>query len=249
MATPQNFQVDAGRTVDLPVTLTNQSGSALDLTGATLVWEVASGVGSPAVITKSSDNPLEIEITNTVGGLATIHIVAADTVELGGSIYAHSMVVTGADGSESTVFDGFVSINASLVPTPPSADPGVVLSVDQFRAIFRSFRDTDKYSDAEVSYWISQAILALDVNRWGQFYDQGLRLYVAHMLAVNGWAETRSGGLVGSGIVSSRSVGGVSVGYDNQFGSEEGAGNWNMTVWGQQYIRLAKLAGSGGYQL
>ncbi|MBX9696911.1 MAG: DUF4054 domain-containing protein [Alphaproteobacteria bacterium] len=47
----------------------------------------------------------------------------------------------------------------------------------------------------------------------------------------------------------SKSVGGVSVGYDSTAQSEKDAGWWNRTTYGQQFIRLVRIFGAGAIQL
>jgi hypothetical protein len=179
--------------------------------------------------------------TTTTTGYVSSHLVGT---MVNGCSYAITAVATVTDGR---VLARSSDIDCEL---DPEADDGTdVLSIAEFRASLPAFTDASKYPDPAVAYWISQAALALDPIRWGQFYSQGLRLYVAHMLAINYMAGRVSGAPVGSGVPSSRSVGGVSVSYDTQFGAEEDAGNWNLTIWGSQFIRLARQAGSGQIQL
>jgi hypothetical protein len=88
--------------------------------------------------------------------------------------------------------------------------------------------------------------------RWGQFYNTGLRLYVAHNLALERQAarQAASGGApMGSGVISGRSVGPASVSYDTQFGSENDGGNYNLTTYGSRFLRYLRMAGMGPVQV
>jgi len=144
------------------------------------------------------------------------------------------------------------------------------LTVDQFRDDFPAFADANRFPDEEVQYWIDQAVSppnispAIDPVRWGQFYDLGLRLWVAHNLAVEDMMVQRAGPpgegsgpggrygyspLVGSGVAASKSVNGVSISYDNAFGQTENAGWWGLTPWGNQYLYYLRLAGSAPIHL
>mgnify|MGYP005850182411 FL=1 len=77
-------------------------------------------------------------------------------------------------------------------------------------------------------------------------------LYVAHYLAAQG-PSSESGKLVqsagGTGIVSSKSVDGASVSFDTSTGAEQGAGFWNVTVYGREYWQLIQMMGAGGVQI
>jgi hypothetical protein len=248
MTTRQNFELLAGRDYELPVTLTEADGTTpIDLTGCTIKWEASPGPGVVSVLVKSSLDPLEIEITDPIMGEATIFVRSADTFSLGGNIYFHELMVIDPVLDQATLLQGFLSIGVSLIDAD-STEQDKILAVSEFRAIFSAFSDPTLYPDIAINYWIGEAVLALDPVRWGQFYNQGLRLYVAHMLALDRHSARSNGGL-GAGVPSSKSVGGVSISYDTQFGSETDGGAWNLTTYGQRYIRLARQAGAGGIQL
>src|SRR5215471_15644494 len=146
------------------------------------------------------------------------------------------------------------------------ADP--YLTIGQFRATMPAFSDTVRFPDTEVQWWINQACsppnisYALNPYRWGQFFELGLNLWVAHNLAVADMMVQRAGppggpgssryghaALIGSGIASSRSVGGVSVSYDNSLGIEQNAGWWGLTPWGSQFLYYLRLAGAAPVHL
>lgn len=116
------------------------------------------------------------------------------------------------------------------------------------------FGDRDVYLDVTVNQWIGIANSALDAARWGEYLAVGIELFVAHHLVLMQQAQRTAagGGIPGlsSGIVSSKSVGPASVSYDTNLGSMgEAAGLWNRTIYGQEFIRLAWMAGAGGVQV
>jgi hypothetical protein len=149
-----------------------------------------------------------------------------------------------------------------LCSSTPSND--VYLTVGQFRVDYPAFADTARFPDATIQYWINIACsppnmsYAIDPVRWGQFFVLGLNLFVAHNLAVADMMTQRAGPpgittgtpgygytpLVGSGVAASRSVGGVSLSYDNSLGMEANAGWWGLTPWGNQYLYYLRLAGA-----
>jgi hypothetical protein len=131
-----------------------------------------------------------------------------------------------------------------------------ILTAQQFRVEFPTFA-TGRYTNEQINFWINQAVNGLngpiiDPIRWGQFYDLGIRLWVAHNLTIFADIERRerigSGGMA-TGLISSRSVGPGSVGYDVRAGFEDNGGNYNLTIYGQQFLRYLRMAGAGPIQL
>ena len=88
---------------------------------------------------------------------------------------------------------------------------------------------------------------------WCDLLDTGTEFFIAHNLAMDARnaLSASKGGVPGqaTGIVASKSVGGVSVSYDTGSGSMAGAGQYNLTTYGQQYYALEQIVGAGGIQL
>jgi hypothetical protein len=122
-----------------------------------------------------------------------------------------------------------------------------------FRAAFPEFSNTTTYPDAQLDFWASVAEAQVVQDIWGTMYTFGVQLYVAHeiTLAAQNVASSSSGGSPGQsgGIATSKTVGSASVSYDQSVTSEKDAGWWNLTRYGQQYIRLARAYGAGCVQL
>lgn len=116
MATRQDFTIDAGRNYGLTVVLTEDDEvTPLNLFGCTIVWAASRAAGQTALISKSSDDAAEIDITAEADGEATIFLLPEDTEDFGGLTCEHEMVVTDAFGDESTVMRGLVTIHKSLI--------------------------------------------------------------------------------------------------------------------------------------
>jgi hypothetical protein len=112
----QDFTVDAGRDYGVTVAITEDDNeTALDLTDCDLAWAVSRAPGQTALISKTSADADEIEITSAAEGEATIYLVPADTEDFGGLTCEHELVVTDAAGAESTVLRGLITINKSLI--------------------------------------------------------------------------------------------------------------------------------------
>lgn len=127
------------------------------------------------------------------------------------------------------------------------------MDIATFRAAFPEFADTTKYTDAMITFWASVGDLLLNEERWDTLYDYGLQLYVAHNITLQSQDVAsatigRTPGLT-AGVITSKSVGGVSVSYDAHSVFFELAGNYNMTKYGRDYWQLMNIVGMGGYQI
>jgi hypothetical protein len=172
--------------------------------------------------------------------------------------------------AEVTLADTRILLDSATLLCSEAPPNDVYLTVGQFRIDYPAFADTSRFPDAEIQYWIDIACsppnisYAINPCRWGQFFTLGLNLFVAHNLAVADMMIQRAGppgmgsgpggrygfsSLVGSGVATSRSVGGVSVSYDQSLGMEANAGWWGLTPWGNQYLYYLRLAGSAPVHL
>lgn len=121
------------------------------------------------------------------------------------------------------------------------------------RALYPEFSNTSKYPDIMITNWVTVAASMINAARWGELTDYGTSLFVAHRLAVQARAvrAAQFGKTPGeaTGPVTSKGVDKVNVSYDVSSVVEEGAGFWNLTTYGQEYIRQARLMGAGGMEL
>ena len=130
----------------------------------------------------------------------------------------------------------------------------MTVTVSTFRADFTEFKDTVKYTDPDVGYYLRLALMML-VNplRWGTMYDNGVELFMAHNLVLEAQAKNsaKTGAVPGvqTGVVSGKNVGPVGINYDAAAGLEPNAGHWNLTTYGTRFLNLARMVGSGGFQV
>lgn len=119
-----------------------------------------------------------------------------------------------------------------------------------FRAVYPAFGDLTAYAPEAVDFWITKGKERLDPFVWANLLEEGIYLFVAHKLTLQKqYAASGTGSGGASGPVSSKSVGGVSVAYNTTFGEVEGGGAYNLTVFGKEFLALARLVGIGGIQL
>lgn len=93
-------------------------------------------------------------------------------------------------------------------------------------------------------------------SRWHSKWRVALGLYIAHFLTL--WAQTASAVPMtpeqlsakgeSKGPVMSKGVDGVSISYGQTAGGSDlaGAGSFKDTLFGQQFLTLAKYSGFGG---
>lgn len=106
----QNFEIHAGDSRDIVVTVTDSQGGAVDLTGAAIAWQLArsADAASPAVFKSLGTG---ISITDGPNGVFTVTLDSADTEGLTG-LYYHEAEVTDTAGNRSTVLSGVATIIA-----------------------------------------------------------------------------------------------------------------------------------------
>ena len=122
-----------------------------------------------------------------------------------------------------------------------------------FRSDFSEFANVASFPDSAVQRYISLSTLLIDPVRWGANADYGTELYVAHHLAMDAQNQliASAGGIPGAikGPETSKSVDKVSVSRDSGSVTTDGAGMWNLTVYGIRFYQLMMMMGAGGVQL
>jgi hypothetical protein len=121
-----------------------------------------------------------------------------------------------------------------------------------FRAAFPEFKDEAAYPDGQVNMWLDVAKSSLNPSRWGNMLAVGYGLYVAHNIVQSKQAQDTVdlGGTPGDarGPITSETPGAVSISYDASAITLEGGGNYNATSYGQRFLYLARIRGTGGLQ-
>lgn len=127
------------------------------------------------------------------------------------------------------------------------------MNIGLFRANFPEFADQAVYPSSQITFWSTLAEKLVLECIWRGCWQQGVQLYVAHemTLAAQNVKVAANGGTPGTfgGVPNNKTVGGVSVGYDSQSTGEKDAGWWNLTNYGKQFIRLARIFGAAAIQL
>ena len=117
-------------------------------------------------------------------------------------------------------------------------------TLSDFRKAFPELSDG---SDATVSYRLGVANQLFSEEVWGEeMAKHAAGLYAAHFAYLSEKSNASAGS---SGIISSKSVDGVSVSFDTATGSEAGAGLWNLSPYGKELWMLMRVFGAGAYQI
>lgn len=112
--TPQNFTITSGDSKTLRVSVVDQDGAAVDLTGASAVWAVATSRSTPILLQKAT--PASITITDGPGGLLEVTLDPADTDSFAGSYY-HELQIVDNEGRKSTALTGTLNVRHDLITT------------------------------------------------------------------------------------------------------------------------------------
>lgn len=129
----------------------------------------------------------------------------------------------------------------------------MTITANQFRTNFTAFANTELFPDPTIDFWLAVAYKLLPADRWSTMFDTAAELFVAHNVSLEARTlkEAANGKVPGQsmGMLSSKSVDKVSASYDTGSAAEENAGHWNLTLYGQRFIRLARMFGAGPVQI
>jgi len=125
------------------------------------------------------------------------------------------------------------------------------MDIEQFRKDFTEFSKVEDYPDSMIKFWSATAELSISKDRAGNLYLTVSELATAHYitLARNDSLSASTGaspGAGGGGVVSSKTIGSVSVNYDTAITAIKDGGHWNQTKYGRMYLEHMRRLGAGG---
>lgn len=109
-----------------------------------------------------------------------------------------------------------------------------------FRRRYPEFRETD---DECIGLFLSDAESEVSKARWGKLYERGVMALAAHLLKIRTDSEA-SGGEINRPIAS-ESAGELSVSYVQSTPTNGADDYYQLTAYGQEYLRLRRLVGVG----
>jgi hypothetical protein len=131
----------------------------------------------------------------------------------------------------------------------------MAVTVASFRQQFPEFTDASVYDGGLITTFVNLAVNCFqNALRWDvNCIDYGTGLFVAHHLVLQARANQTAdvGGIPGTvqGVITSKSVDKVAVGYDTKSVTLADAPFWNMTTYGLRFMQLTRMFGMGGVQL
>ena len=108
----QDFLMWSGDDKTITVTVYDNDDVVVDITGATITWELSQNVDSTALISKTVGSG--ITLSDPTNGIFTIALDPADTASLSGRYY-HEAEITDAAGDVSTALVGHATINTDAI--------------------------------------------------------------------------------------------------------------------------------------
>jgi len=212
-----DFSMVAGDSKTLDITVTNDAGAAVDLTGASVVWNAARRPYGTAVISKAGS------ITDAPAGKFLVLLEPADTASLEGSFY-QAATITGSDGSVSTLFLG------ALLISPLAANT----TVEQFKVRYPEFAPV---SNTLIALVLDEALGQVSTCLPDPDRTRAQMLLTAHKLTLEGEpGRTTSGAGAGTtGAIKREKVGSLEVEYLGMGTSSSGGRSYDRTVYGQMY--------------
>jgi hypothetical protein len=114
MSKTRNLEFSEGETWVIDATYLDSAGEALDLTGATVEWVVATKQGVAAIVTATTGNGLIVVDADPETGLATITVPYASHSAATPRGYLHESRVTLASGEVTVQFRGTLVVYDSL---------------------------------------------------------------------------------------------------------------------------------------
>lgn len=140
-----------------------------------------------------------------------------------------------------------------------------MVTAESFRTDYPAFADQTVYPETSVQFWLALAYQMMNPARWGTppagqspspptaIVDIGAELFAAHNLSIEARNQREAASSIPPGMhtgpISGKSVDKVSINYDVNAGIIEGAGHWNLTVYGTRFIFLSRMFGAGPIQV
>ncbi|TYA25093.1 DUF4054 domain-containing protein [Aggregatibacter actinomycetemcomitans] len=111
---------------------------------------------------------------------------------------------------------------------------------EDFLLRYPEFGKTDA---KRIALFLSDAQAEVSKVQWGKLYDRGVMALTAHLLKLSADAEI-SGGAANRNLAS-ESAGELSVSYTAPISANGSDDFYQLTAYGQEYLRLRRLIGVG----
>lgn len=176
-------------------------------------------------------------------------IVPVQSDASGASVKVTAVDVNGAITATQLLLGGTGYSVATALPTTTSgAGTGATVNITSIAP------GNFLVPQAVLQMYVNLASASLNYNRWLDQWLIGMSLFIAHFATLYLWslptqtnpsaAQVAQAGIA-KGILVSKAVGDVSGSYQLIIGDMESWGAFNLTIFGQQLITMAKIIGIG----
>lgn len=125
----------------------------------------------------------------------------------------------------------------------------MTVSAASFVGTFPAFSNMEPTT---VTFWLGVAVNLVDPSKFGNMTDAAVSLATAHYLSLAQRAQEYADAGAGPDlprIQTGKNVGGLASSYDVGAATIPGEGQWNLTIYGTQFVDLRNMFGAGGIQL
>lgn len=112
--TGQNFEVYQGDNKQLIITVYDENGAILPLTGYSAVWVAVQQTSFATVLSKSTESGGGISIPDPDNGQLVVELDKEDTASLSPKLYNHQCEIEDSSGNHSTVTTGYMKVIKSV---------------------------------------------------------------------------------------------------------------------------------------
>lgn len=112
--------------------------------------------------------------------------------------------------------------------------------IEDFLLRYPEFEKTDV---SRIGLFLSDAQAEVSKARWGKLYDRGVMALTAHLLKLKAEAEVTEG--EANRNLAGESAGELSVSYAMPISANGSDDFYQLTAYGQEYLRLRRLVGVG----
>lgn len=148
---------------------------------------------------------------------------------------------------------GFFEFQANAANIKVGTNPP--FTPDDFYTIYPQFQGLNELPEGIIEMYIGLANSYINIERWKNSWKIGMCYFVAHFCTLylqsfspsNSTAQEVMASAQAKGLVSSKSVGDVSVSYDfsSAVNGLDGWANWTSTTFGINLANLGRLIGKG----
>lgn len=131
-----------------------------------------------------------------------------------------------------------------------------LFTIGDFYSFYPQFQGLDELPESVIQLYLDFALDVVNIAKWGNQFKIGVCLFTAHFITLYLMSATPEGAnaqeVLNSaqmrGVISSKSVHDVSVSYDYSLAISDVDkwGNFSLTIYGNQFVNLAKMIGKGG---